>query len=135
MNGIELQYLNIKRKIIAEKLIESKKKYQIDYKVYCFDGKVESIAFFSYFKKKRKIAMFDRNWNKLNYYDIVPQIRENIPKPKNLKDMIRISEMLSKGFSYVRVDFYVLDDGSLKFGEMTFIPTSSILNIILLSKI
>ena len=72
MNGIELQYLNIKRKIIAEKLIESKKKILDDYKVYCFDGKVESIAFFSYFKKKRKIAMFDRNWNKLNYYDIVP---------------------------------------------------------------
>jgi hypothetical protein len=128
MNGIELQYLNIKRKIIAEKLIENKKKKLDDYKVYCFDGKAEIIEFLSYFKKKRKIAMFDRNWNKLNYYNNFPQIRENIPKPKNLKDMIRISEILSKGFSYVRVDFYVLDDESLKFGEMTFTPASGIFN-------
>lgn len=74
------------------------------------------------------MAFFDRNQNKLNYYDIVPQIRENIPKPKNLKDLIRVSEILSKGFSFVRVDFYVLDDGSLKFGEMTFTPASGILN-------
>jgi hypothetical protein len=42
--------------------------------------------------------------------------------------MIRISEILSKGFSYVRVEFYVLDDESLKFGEMTFTPASGIFN-------
>jgi hypothetical protein len=38
--------------------------------------------------------------------------------------MIIAAQVLSKEFYYVRVDFYVLDDDSFKFGEMTFTPGS-----------
>ena len=38
--------------------------------------------------------------------------------------MIEIAEILSEGFSYVRVDLYELDNGEIKFGEMTFTPRS-----------
>ena len=34
--------------------------------------------------------------------------------------MIQISEILSQGFAHVRVDFYILNDGTIKFSEMTF---------------
>jgi hypothetical protein len=40
--------------------------------------------------------------------------------------MIKLAERLSKDFVYVRVDFYLLDDGTIKFGEMTFTPSSGV---------
>ena len=40
--------------------------------------------------------------------------------------MNSFSEILSKGFPHVRVDFYLLNDGSIKFGEMTFISLNGI---------
>ena len=42
--------------------------------------------------------------------------------------MIEISSKLSKGFAFVRVDLYVLNNGDIKFGEMTFTPNSGLLN-------
>ena len=36
--------------------------------------------------------------------------------------MVEIAEKLSSSFPYVRVDLYRLNDGSIRFGEMTFTP-------------
>ncbi len=44
-------------------------------------------------------------------YDVEP--------PKRLQKMIKLSEVLSKDFYYVRVDWYEVED-KLYFGEMTF---------------
>ena len=38
--------------------------------------------------------------------------------------MLNFAKVLCKDFAYVRVDLYRLDDGSLKFGEMTFTTAS-----------
>ena len=38
--------------------------------------------------------------------------------------MIGLAEKLAEGFPHVRVDFYVLNDGSIKFGELTFTSAS-----------
>ena len=40
--------------------------------------------------------------------------------------MLRIARTLSQGFTAVRVDLYALNDGSIKFGEMTFTTESGI---------
>ena len=116
----EFQYLNIKPKIIAEEYLENENNELYDYKVFCFNGKVNSIGFFSNrVNHETKLAFYDLNWNKLNYtfYNIDEKV---MPKPKNLKLLIDLSEKLSQGFSHVRVDFYILNDESIKFGEMTF---------------
>ena len=123
-NGFELQYMNIKPRIMAEKYFDNNKGNLYDYKVYCFDGRVESIAFLSGIKKARRIAYFDSQWNRLKYTDTYPAFKKEIPKPKKLKEMIEISQTLSKGFPFVRVDLYVLNNGDIKFGEMTFTPDS-----------
>jgi len=126
-NGFELHYLNIKPKIFAEAYFDNKNGDLYDYKLYCFDGRVESIAFLSGKKKFRRIAFYDPQWNRLNYTDTYPAFENEIPKPKNLKTMIEISSKLSKGFAFVRVDLYVLNNGDIKFGEMTFTPNSGLL--------
>ena len=123
-NGFELHYMNIKPRIIAEEFVDNNDGDLYDYKAYCFDGRVESIAFVAGFKKNRRIAFFDTEWNRLNYNDTYPVFDVEIPKPKKLKEMIEICKKLSKGFAFVRIDLYVLNNGDIKFGEMTFTPFS-----------
>ena len=67
---------------------------------------------------------YDTNWNKLPCYCDFPQIEEQINKPRNLERMLQIAEKLAEGLPHVRVDLYLLDDGEIKFGEMTFTSDS-----------
>lgn len=122
--GLELQYMNIPPKIIAEQYLENGNDDLYDYKVFCFDGKAESVMFLSERKTGLKMAFYDLNWNKLPYVYSYPQNQEEVPKPKNLDLLISLAEKLSEGFAHVRVDFYILNDGTLKFGEMTFTSAS-----------
>ena len=57
-NSLELQYINIKPRIMAEKYFDKNKGDLYDYKVYCFDGRVESINFLSGIKKFQKNNIF-----------------------------------------------------------------------------
>jgi hypothetical protein len=50
----------------------------------------------------------------------------DVPKPVSLSKMINLAEILAKDFNFVRVDLYQLNDGTIKFGEMTFTPGSGI---------
>ena len=126
--GFELQYKDIKPKIIAEEyLIADGLEDLPDYKFFCFDGKV----FCSYTMKdytmcheNGRLGFFDRDYKLMPYYrrDFKP-ILQQIPKPKNYEKMLELAECLAKGFPHVRVDFYDLD-GKIYFGEMTFTNSS-----------
>lgn len=43
--------------------------------------------------------------------------------PDNLTDMIKVAEELSKGFKFLRVDLYNVED-KIYFGELTFYPAA-----------
>ena len=123
-NGLELQYADIPPKIIAEEYMENGDNDLYDYKVFCFNGKANCIMYLSERKKGLKMAFYDLDWNKLPFVYTYPRNEEKIEKPKNLELLISLAEKLSTGFAFVRVDFYILNDGSLKFGEMTFTSAS-----------
>ena len=72
------------------------------------------------------MSFYDLKWNKLNYVYSYPSNNDTFPKPKNLEKLIDLSEKLAKGFPHVRVDFYILKDGTIKFGEMTFTSASGV---------
>ena len=118
--GLELHYMNIKPKIIAEQYLENDNNDLYDYKVFCFNGKAESIMYLSDRKNGLKMAFYDLNWNKLPFVYSYPLNEEDIPRPAQLEKLIELAEKLAEGFAHVRVDFYILNDGSIKFGEMTF---------------
>ena len=42
------------------------------------------------------------------------------PKPGNFEEMQEIVNKLCQGFIHIRVDLYKLDNGEIKFGELTF---------------
>ena len=119
-SGFEFLYMNIKPKIIAEKYLENFNGEIYVYKVFCFNGKAESIMFLNDRQTHLKMSFYDLNWNKLNYVYSYPLNNDIFPKPKNLNLLIELAEKLAADFPHVRVDFYILNDGTIKFGEMTF---------------
>ena len=118
--GLELQYRDIKHKIIIEKYMDDGTGDLRDYKITCFNGKPNFIWIDSDRHSLHKRNIYDLNWNQLPY--MVNPNFSTFPspeKPKCLKQMVEIASILSKDFSYVRVDLYLIND-SIYFGEMTF---------------
>lgn len=121
--GREWAYHGIKPKIICEEYLEKDNNNDlIDYKFFCFNGKVYCLYVIieRFLKSGIKLGIYDRDFKKLNCRreDISP-IEKEIYKPKNYEKMLRIAEDLAKDFPHVRVDLYNID-GKILFGELTF---------------
>lgn len=122
-------YMRIKPRIVAEALIrndERSSQYSssiIDYKLWCFNGRVEFIyVCTNRTKKSVDVMTYDRNWIAHPEYSIfMDDYKEAdlIPPPENLSRMIEIAERLCKEFPCVRCDLYNIA-GRIYFGEMTF---------------
>lgn len=125
-NSLEIHYKNIKPMILAEEYLENYDDDLYDYKVWCFNGKAEYIMFLADRNNELKMVFYDREWNKMPFVYSHPQYENDVKRPDNLEEMLEISEKLAEGFAHVRVDFYRLNDGTLKFGEMTFTSASGI---------
>lgn len=125
--GLELQYMNIQPKIIAEKYMEELNHSLYDYKIHCFDGKpvfIQCIGDRNLAKHTGYQNNYDLKWNKLDWiFEDYPHFPYVVSKPKLLDGMVTCAEKLSEGISYVRVDLYEVND-HIYFGEMTFTPAS-----------
>lgn len=120
--GIEWGYKNIIPKIIIEKFIEDKGGIPLDYKFFCFSGKVEYllITFDRYGDPYEK--HFDKKFQPLDLWNGCKQFPGKVEKPKNYDEMIQIAEILSQGLDFIRVDLYNID-GRIYFGELTCYPS------------
>jgi len=128
INGLELHYKAISPKIIAEEFIENEGADLYDYKIWCFNGTPKFIMFLAERQVGLKMAFYDLAWNLLPFTYIYPQYDKLVTKPDNLDEIINIAKKLCRDFIHVRVDLYRLDNGSLKFGEMTFTTASGACN-------
>ena len=125
--NLEYHYSYIEPLIMAEEYLDDNEhKNPLDYKIYCFNGKAESILVCSNREEKLKLNDFDLNWNELDYTTDEYRSKIKIARPKKLKKMIRIAETLAKGIPFVRVDLYEIGD-EIYFGEYTFTPGAGII--------
>ncbi len=124
--GFELHYRDMKPKIIIEEFVSNDCQVLYDYKFWCFNGEVKYMQFRDDFSSNLKMVFYDMDWNKQYFYYDHPLYDEELEKPYNLYEMKRIATKLCKGFSFVCVDLYRLNDGKIKFGEMTFTRSSGI---------
>lgn len=118
--ALQMQYRDIVPRIIGEEYLENGDGDLYDYKFWCMDGKVVFIMFLSERSSGLKMNNYDREWNLLPFTYNYPNSPKKIPRPEKLDEMIYLAERLAKGFYHVRVDLYQLNDGEIKFGEMTF---------------
>lgn len=141
-DGREWNYRGINRKIIIEKVIRDKNgNLPLDYKFFCFNGKVEILTLdIGVANEKGEHAseyyrnIYDRDFNLLPYKETRDNSPEPFEKPDNFDLMIKYAEILSKPFIHCRVDLYNVD-GQIYFGEITFHhggggATISILNLV-----
>lgn len=124
MAGLELQYKDIIPRIIAEEYIENVPGDLYDYKIFCFHGRAKFIWFVKGRNNLVESAIYDLNWHRLNITYKFPMCKKAISRPGHLNEMIQLAERLAADFAHVRVDFYVLNNGTIRFGEMTFSSTS-----------
>ena len=113
-------YSKIKRKIIAEKFIEtSDGKPPKDYKFFCSYGEVKFLFVAS--DRINNQTKFDYYYPDWTWIPVKNQ-HENVgptEKPKMLDEMMRYASILSKELPLVRVDLYNEGD-KIIFGELTF---------------
>lgn len=133
--GREWAYTGIKNsQIIIEKYIESNIEDGglIDYKFFCFNGKVEYLYVIADRELGNKcgLGIYDREFHRLNVCRADERKLERlIPKPKNFDQMMRTAEYLSKGFPHVRIDLYNINE-QIIFGEYTFYDGSGYMKFI-----
>lgn len=122
-HGREWPYKKVRPRVVIEKYMVNDGCDELtDYKVMCFNGKAKIIfTCTERFGEGLKVTFFDLDWNKLPFERHYPSSRKKIKKPKNLKKMLDLSEKLSMGIPFVRMDWYEIG-GKLYFGEYTFYP-------------
>ncbi len=126
----ELHYHSMKPRIINEKFLDDLAgELPVDYKVFCFDGKVHCTLIVQERKIAKHQAVFDyydREWKtKLPYSHSSLRADRNVGKPAAYDEMLEVAEVLSKPFPFVRMDFYDIK-GKAILGEMTFTPSGGI---------
>jgi hypothetical protein len=124
--GREWPYKNVKPRIKAEKYMVDESGVELkDYKIYCYDGLPKYILVCSerYLRSGLKKTFFDPNWNYIHGIVNWPKSEQTIKEPHSLKEMLRLSRLLSKDISFLRVDFYEVQE-KIYFGELTIHPAA-----------
>lgn len=123
---LEYHYRYIKPCIFCEEFLEDEvEKSLMDYKFFCFDGKVECVLVCRNRAEDLSLSYYDLAWQRLDYVKKEYTTEDKITKPENLERMIAIAKDLSQGFKFVRVDLYHVK-GKIYFSELTFTPAAGI---------
>lgn len=129
LNYAEVNYKYVPKRIICEAYLASKDGFlPNDYKIYCFDG-VPKLVLTCYdrddAKEQVQLVFTDLDFNVLAYGAEGINDGKAIEKPESFDKMLEYCRILSKGFPFVRMDFYDID-GKVYFGEMTFTPAGGL---------
>jgi TupA-like ATPgrasp len=126
----EVHYEPIQPRIICEPFLgDSAGILPYDYKVYCFDGKAHCVMVCTnrgLDGHGAQYHFFDRNWKRtLSYDKFSLEGCGYISKVDAHAEIIEASEILSKPFPFVRLDFFSIN-GRAVISEMTFTPAGCI---------
>jgi len=122
--GREWSYKNIVPKIIVEEYLEDESDSFdgiSDYKFLCFNGEAKYIIFDVDRHTNHKRNIYDTNWNFINVSTDHSNFGDSVDKPAGIEEMLKIANILSEDFPFVRVDLYWVN-GKVYFGELTFYP-------------
>ena len=117
----EWPYKNIKPRIIVEQFIKDSKEDNLPvYKFFCFNGEPYLVQTIKNDKTSYEtIDYFDMDWKLLKIKQNFENSDVPLDKPVNFEEMKALASKLSKGFPFVRVDLYSVDN-KIYFSEFTF---------------
>jgi hypothetical protein len=118
----EQNYKDISRGIIIEPFLRDQNNKPLkDYKVYCSSGNPFMIQVDHERFDNHTRQLYTAEWDLLPYSMCYPRNDNYLEKPQLLTEALEIAKVLSKKFSFVRIDFYFINN-ILKIGELTFFP-------------
>lgn len=118
--SMEWGYKNIPPKIICEEYLDFLDAAPRVYKVMCFNGEPKVIQLVMDDKTPSEtINYYDTQWNLLPFKQNYPTNSAEIPRPKQLDQILEIAQKLSQPFPFVRVDLYEAPT-RIYFSELTF---------------
>lgn len=123
VNSWDWHFYDSTPKLLAEQYMANFEDQLYDYKFFCFDGKPHCMYVATgHFKDNSAypITFYNIDWQPLDV-KYGKHGTDRVPKPKHYDEMVVIAEKLSKGFPFVRVDFFDTDD-KLYVAELTFAP-------------
>lgn len=110
--------------LIEDSIADEQGNVPLDYKFFCFDGKVAFMQISFYESGKQKILCFSEKGSKEKWSYVYPQPSFNFELDKHKFNLMkRVAEKISKDFSFIRVDLYYYKN-QIYFGELTQTPTS-----------
>ena len=130
----EWAYKGMSRKfLIEEVLLEDSKTLATDYKFHMFNGKCEFINVIrrnasNPFSGTRETTsdIFSSDWRPMPFeLNGLPSSGLLIPQPKEFEEMIDVSERLTGGIDYLRVDLYSPASKGVLVGELTNYPMAA----------
>ena len=116
----EWLYRDIPRGLLAEPMIGGGGTLPVDYKIYVFGGRATHVQVHLERETRHRWVLHDRHWRPL-----ARDLRDRPPPPRSLAAMLEAAEVLARGLSFARVDFYE-DKGKPLFGEFSFYPGSGL---------
>jgi TupA-like ATPgrasp len=116
----ERNYLRLTPKIIVEQLAFDADNAE-DYKFYCFHGEPKFIQVNLDVHTNWTCKIYDRDWKDTGCSLGHPMSSRDVPRPANLDYMLALARILSRPFSFLRVDLYTNGE-SILVGELTNCP-------------
>lgn len=97
----------------------------LDYKFFCFNGKVEFLYVMGdrSVGDKVSVSIYDKDFHRIDVKRVGDQLLLDVRRPDNFDELRDIAEQLAKDFPHVRVDLYDCEN-KVYFGEMTFYNAS-----------
>ena len=125
---VEPHYSNIKPRIIIEKFMFEDGELPIEYKIHVFNGKAKYMYIVTGRNKEIHYNNYLIDWTDFDaaQFNHWTKSNEEIKKPQNWSEAIKISEDLASPFPFVRVDLYIIN-GKIYISEMTFTPAKGTL--------
>lgn len=122
--GQEWCYKGLQKRILIEEFLGNKEVLPYDYKFFMLNNKLELIIVDIDRSQSYKRNFFTKEWENLRIsYGKYPTADVVVQKPEKLNEMIEIATILSQDFSFIRVDFYNIDN-RIFVGELTNYPAN-----------
>lgn len=115
----ELQYKNIRKKIIIEEYLGDRIE---TYRICCFHGSPRAIYIMTTRNGYDYADFYDLRWKKMDLVMGCGGTEIQHKCPEKLDEMLELAKRLSRPFPFVRIDLYEVG-GKVYFSEFTFMPS------------
>ena len=123
----EPNYKGVRNRIILEPLLRGRNGLPVeDFKFFMIGDRPVMILFARDRHTDQTDQFYSPDWELLDFRRAHPRRPEPYPRPALLDAMLEAASDLARPFPLCRIDLYLLPDGVIKAGEITFFPDEGI---------